>query len=324
MLSVGYSSPDPAFAALVANSFASSYIGERLKMSTDPAKTYTRWFEERTQEVRDKLESAQSKLAAFQREKGIVDTGAIDAEATRLSSLSGELTSAEAASADSRARAGGSVAASPDVLNGGVVQGLRSQIAMKTAEVSQMETTYGPNHPAMVAARAELDALRSKLSGEIGTSAMSLRVASGAASAREGGVRNLLNSQRSRMLELSQDRSELEVLQRDVDSARSAYDSVTQRLSAMRLQTDLPATNVRLLDEAVPPLLPSSPNIPLRLFLGLMLGAAVAVTVGGALEWLRPRVRTSTGLAWMTGVPVIARVDFGRSAIMPLLEAGTR
>lgn len=316
VLELNYASPDPQFAALVANGFAVAYLDTRLKFRTDPAKTYSRWFQDRTREVRGNLEQAQARLTAFKRQTGIVDSGPTgDAESARLAELSGQLTGAEASAADLAARAGQAASQSPEVQNSGVVLGLRSQIAAKAAQVSQMSTTLGPNHPDRVAAEAELSELRARLNGEIATSTRAVQVASGAASSKQAAIRGMLNAQRGRMLGLSTERAQIDVLQRDVDSARAAYDAVTAKLETMRLQAVAPETNARQLDQATPPLLPAQPNVPVRLVLGALLAAMLAVGVGILLELRRPLVRTRAGAAGIAGVPLLAAVNFDKSQI---------
>jgi uncharacterized protein involved in exopolysaccharide biosynthesis len=318
VLAIRFKSADPQFAAQVANGFATSYLDARLQLQTDPARTYSRWFEDRTREVRTALEQAQGRLTAFQRRTGIVDTTNNNTDAARLTELSGQLTAAEAAAADAGARAGGG-STGLDVQTAGVVQGLRTQISAKTAEVAQLSADLGPNHPQRQAAEAELSALRRRLAVETGTSTNAVRVASGAASSRESQMRALVNQQRGKMLSLAGDRAELDVLQRDVDSARAAYDSVTQRLGTMRLQSEAPSTNVVQLDVAQPPMFPSLPNVPMRLTLGLVLGAMLAAGTALALELWRPRVRTSRGAATAIGAPVLASVSFSQSRVaLPL------
>jgi succinoglycan biosynthesis transport protein ExoP len=161
--------------------------------------------------------------------------------------------------------------------------------------------------------------LRARLAGEVGTATRSVQAASAAANSKQAALDRLLQQQRGRMLGLAGDRSKLDVLARDVDSAQAAYNSVTQRLETMRLQALAPSTNAHQLDVASPPVLPSDPNVPLRALLGLVLGVLLAVGVGIATETLRPRIRTANGAAMASGAPVLATLDFKRSSIAPLL-----
>jgi capsular polysaccharide biosynthesis protein len=69
-------------------------------------------------------------------------------------------------------------------------------------------------------------------------------------------------------------------------------------------------TNVSMLDRATTPTLPSSPNVSMRLLLGLLTGLLLGTGLAFALEWFYPHVRSSGGLEAYTGVPVLA--DLGR------------
>jgi uncharacterized protein involved in exopolysaccharide biosynthesis len=318
LLVVKYTSSDPAQAAKLANAFAAAYTAERLSMSTDPARTYASWFEKRMAEVRHKLEASQAALSDFQRKRGIISTGAIDAESNRLGELSSQLSNAEAQAADARARASVGGANLAEVQQSGVIQGLRSQIATKSALIQQMSSELGPSHPNMRAARAELSELSARLASETGKTSSALGAAQAASNSRESQIRQLLAAQRERMLALADDRSTLEVLESDAASARREYDSVVQQLASMRLRSTLPATNVRELDRAEPPLLPASPNIGIRFVLATLCGVLVAIAVAAALEFRRPRVRSINVLQALSGAPVLGVARIGRTT--PLLQ----
>ena len=323
VLTLSYESSDPQKAAQLANAFADSYVDVRLRMSTDPAKTYADWFEKRIAEVRAKLVSSQQALSDFQRARGIISTGSIDAESTRLGELSSQLSNAEAQAADARSRANVGGAAMPEVQTSGVIQGLRSQIASKSAVVQQLRSELGSAHPEMQSAQAELAELQARLASETGKTAGMLGAASAASVSREGQIRGLLSSQRSRMLAQAADRSKLEVLESDTASARREYDSVTQQLASMRLRSTVPATNIRLLDRAEAPLLPASPNVVMRLLMAIIFGLLLAVGVAIALEWRRPRIRNAASLVYLTGAPVLGTAHISRALPQPSGEATT-
>lgn len=317
IITLGYKSSDPQKAASMANAFADAYVDVRLRMSTDPAKTYADWFEKRIAEVRAKLVSSQEALSDFQRARGIISTGSIDAESTRLGELSSQLSNAEAQAADARSRASVGGSAMPEVQQSGVIQGLRAQIAAKSAAVQQMRGELGSSHPEMLAAQAELAQLQSSLASETAKTTGMLSASSAASSSREGQIRGLLSSQRGRMLAQAADRSKLEVLESDTASARREYDSVTQQLASMRLRSTVPATNIRQLDRAEVPLLPDSPNVVLRLLLAMVFGIMLAITTAVALEWRRPRIRNVASLVHLTGAPVLGSVQIRRALPSP-------
>lgn len=321
LLVIKYTSSNSAKAAQIANAFATAYAAERLAMSTDPARTYASWFEKRIGEARHKLEASQTALSNFQRDRGIISTGSIDAESNRLGELSSQLSTAEAQAADARARASVGGANLAEVQQSAVIQGLRAQIATKSAQIQQMSGELGANHPNMRAASAELGELRAKLASETGQTSSALGAAQAASNSREAQIRQLLAQQRARMLALSEDRSTLEVLESDAASARREYDTVMQQLASMRLRSTLPATNVRELDRAEPPMLPSSPNIAIRFLLSLIFGALLAVGVAAALEFRRPRVRSVGALRALSGAPVVGVVRIGHTP--PALPGAT-
>ena len=319
VLAVAYNSPDPDFAALLANAFADAYVQTQLQLKIEPAKVYSQWFEGRIRDVRNRLEQAQARLTAFQQEKGLIGAGKIDVELARLSELSGQLTAAQSESAAASARAGSNVGQSSDAQMSGLVQGLDNSLAGKSAQLQQLRQVYGANHPAIIAAKAELAELQAKRDQAVGTAVTAVRVSSLAARAREGEIGGLVAAQRARVLKLSSVQDQMAVLQRDVDTAQANYQAVNTRLNAVRLQSEIPQTNVSQLDRALPPNSPSSPNIPARLILGLLVGVMAGVGLALALEWFSPRVRTVGGLEDYTRLPVLA--DFTQR--QPMLRLTT-
>lgn len=322
VLEVRYNSEDPDLAARMATAFAEAYVQTQLQLRVNPARVYSQWFETQIADARRRLESAQGRLTRFQQERGLVGAGRFDVEQAHLAELSQQLTTAQADAAQARAQAGSNVGQSAQAQQSGVVSALDGQIAAKSAALQQLRQTLGPNHPDIVAARAEVEELRARRGQAVGTAVAAVQTANAAAQARENNLQGLVAAQRERVLRLSGAQDQMAVLQRDVDTARAAYDAVTNRLNEVRLQSEIPLTNVSLLDRAVAPTMPYSPNVSMRLLLGLLIGLFSGVALAMVREWFNPRVRTIAGLEASTHVPVLADLT-RRPQLMRLAAPGT-
>jgi polysaccharide biosynthesis transport protein len=307
-IDIAYRSTNATKSAEMANAFADAFNRTRLSMSNDFAQRYAEWFKTRLGESETRMERAQGELAKFQREHGIVSTGAIDAESTRLSELSSKLSTAEASAADAGARAAAG-ASMPEVQSSGVVQGLRAQIATKSAEIRQMSAELGPSHELMRAAHSQLAQLQTALAQETAKTSGSLSAASSAAAANRGAMQSLLNQHRARMLSLAGDRGKLNVLESNVESAKKQYETETQQLAELRAKSSIPSLNVLHLNAAEAPLLPNAPNIPVRLLMMTIFGLMLAIGTAVLLEWLQPRVRSRDAIGYLTGVPMLGQAD---------------
>jgi uncharacterized protein involved in exopolysaccharide biosynthesis len=109
-----------------------------------------------------------------------------------------------------------------------------------------------------------------------------------------------------RVLELNQQRDSLDVLTRDVESARAAYDAAMQRKEHVRLESEVNETDIAVLNPAVPPLRPAFPLLTLNLSLACVLGALLGVATALLVEATDRRVRLRTDLTELAGIPVLA------------------
>lgn len=126
--------------------------------------------------------------------------------------------------------------------------------------------------------------------------------------AREQAVHNSLEAQKHLLLDLKQQRDQLHMLAREVESNQRVYDATLERYYQTSLESQFNLANVSVLYEAVPPLEPSSPNAALNyasaLLLGLMLGGLFAVLA----EISDRRIRSADDVADLTGTRIIAAI----------------
>jgi polysaccharide biosynthesis transport protein len=310
VISVGYRSPDPRFAAALANAFVQAYIDTSLELRVDPARQYSSFFETRSKESRAALEAAQTRLSTFQKDKGIIASDErLDIETSRLNELSSQLTTLQAISAESSSRQRQAQGAQGDrmqeVLNNSLVLGIKSDISRGDARLQELSTRYGDNHPQVQEIKANLAELRARLETETRKVTSGVGLSNTINRQRESEIRGSLDAQRSKVLRLKAVRDEGLVLIRDVENAQRGYDAIQQRFTQTNLESQTTQSNINFLTQATAPLEPASPKILLNTVLAFFVGSLLAVGTALLLEMRDRRVRSPQDVLLALDLPVI-------------------
>lgn len=298
VITLEFSANDPKFAMNVANAFAQSYIDLTIDMRVEPARQYAAWFDERLKSLRGNLEKAQARLSAYRRDRGIVATDErVDQEAQRLNALMAELTAIEGQRVDasSRQRTSGSEL-SPDVLQNPIVQGLKAELARLETRLNEISANAGENHPVRIQLERQIEGLKDQLSMEMRRISGGAATASRTSQLKEAELRALIERQKKHVLELRAQKDEAGVLVKDVETAQRAYETVSQRMTQLSLESQTEQANVRVLSPAVEPAEPSRPNIPRFIGASVVLALIAAAGIALGLEYLDRRIRVSADL----------------------------
>lgn len=306
LINVSFSAPDPQFAQAAANAFVQAYLDVSVELRVAPAKQSAAFLDDQTKVLRANLEAAQAKLTKFQQEKGIVVTDErLDQETARYASLATQLSAAQAELVETSTRRRNSgTETSPDVLNSIAVQGLKAQLAAAQTKLTEISAVVGRNHPTRLQLEAQIAELNRQLAAEI------RRVSSGTSATSKGSaekvaeLKALLEAQKKTLLGLRNDRDQIAVYQRDVETAQRAYEAVTSRVGQFNLESQNQQANTRLLSAAVEPIEPSRPKVKLGIIGSILGGLMIAVLAALGWEMLDRRVRSPEDLV-VPGVPVI-------------------
>ncbi|GAA5785930.1 chain length determinant protein EpsF [Chitiniphilus shinanonensis] len=308
IISLRFTAADPQFASAIANAFAQAYVKTVSDIRTNAAQQNSVFFEAQLKTLQKNLETAQRRYSDYQREQGIVASDErLDTETQRLNDLSSQVVMAQSQAYDARSRARGDNA--PDVLNNPLIQQLKSQLAAQQAKFDELAQKVGPNHPHYVAAKAELDATRNELNELTRQYATGLSSAASSSAARQASLASALAQQKERVLKLKGDRTELEVLQRQVENAQRAYDTTLDRYSQSMLESRAAATNISVLQAAPIPLKPSSPRLLLNLALAIFTGGLLGIGCALVAELLDRRVRSARDIEHALDLPVLAELS---------------
>jgi len=310
VITIGYKSPDPRFAAGLANAFANAYIATTLELKVDPAQNFKKFFDTQTKDARDTLERAQTKVSSFQREKGIIATDErLDIENARLNELSSQLTQLQAISAESSSRQGQAQGAQSDrlqeVLTSPLISGLKADLTRNEARLQELSAKFGDAHPQVVEAKANITELRTRMDAEIRRITSGVGVNNTINKGRESQIRGSLDAQRAKVLQLKAVRDEGMVLQREVDNAQRSFDTLTARLNQTALEAQATQSFANILSVAQPPAEASSPRILLNTLAAVFLGTLLAIAVALIREYADRRVRSAEDVVAALGIAVI-------------------
>lgn len=321
-----YADGEPRLAADVANGFAKAYVDTSLELRTEPSREAAAWFEDQLKGLRTSVSQSQSKLTAYQREKGIISTDErTDVESVRLSEISTQLLAARNATYDAQSRykhavefingnastgtSGGAADSLPEVMANPAVQAVKAELVRAEARLEQSTTDLGPNHPQYQRNASEVQGLRDKLASEMKKVVGGLSNTALQSRRREEELKNAYAAQQERLLSMRDSRVELAVLSRDVENAQRTYDTALSRWLTNKVDSRAQLTNIALLSPAVEPLTPAQPKVGLIAGLSLLIGALLAAGVVYLLEAMDRRVRSRSDLESRLAVPTLGRLS---------------
>ena len=256
VINIGYRSADARFAATAANAYVQAYMETSIELRVDPARQYTGFFTDQQKEARAALEAAQTKLSAFQKEKGIIGTDdRFDLEMSRLNALTQELVAIQGARVDASTRQGqiGSASHLTEVLSNGTVSGLKNDLSGAELKLQELSSRYGDKHPQVQEARAAVVELKARIARATSDVTGAIGIDARVSHAREGEIQASVDAQRAKVLGLKETRDQGSVLARDVDNAQRAYDLVYNRASQTNLESQNRQSNATVISQATTP-----------------------------------------------------------------------
>lgn len=334
VIDINYNGSDPAFAAIMANAFAKAYIDSTVQIRVNPAKQYADYFDERVKIAREKVEMAQNKLSAAQKEKGIIATEErLDVETQRLAELATQVTALRGLRADTSSRSAQASARAdqtPDVLSNALIVSLQAESSKLEGRLQELLERYGDAHPSVVETKASLSSVKQRIQTETRKITSSLGMMNSVAGSREAQAQAAYEAQREKLLKLKDARSELAILEREVDSAQKIYDSLQARLSQTNLESNSGQSNIYMLAAATEPTKPASPKVMLNIALSAIVGSLLALMAALGVEMFDHRVRSPGDLVQALDLPVLGvlptpqkprRFAFKRPALPQLKNA---
>jgi uncharacterized protein involved in exopolysaccharide biosynthesis len=284
---------DPAKAAMIANAIVDRYIAsnaaQRATATTDVATA----LNDKIGPLQDAVADAERAIEDFKQANQIFDDSTGGALKGQVDSLSGQVLGAQDALNQAQSRydqalaAGTSASALAQLSNiysSPALEGLRADYNARSTVLASAQATYGPKHPNVIAAQAEVAKVQALIGREAGRIAAELKSDRDLAQANLSKVQADLAALRKQSEKTDLATVELRQLQRKADAARAVLSDFMQRSQETSQMNGLQNSQVHVISSAAPPPDATWPKpmllLPVSAVLGLLLGSGVALMLG--------------------------------------------
>jgi len=317
LVQVSFESQDPSVAAKALNALASNYIQENLEGRWDDAQKASEWLSQQLQTFKAKLEKSEDELQDYAQNNGLLfletekgDTENIVDE--RLRQLQDELTKAQADRYTKeslyRLVQAGDYSSLPGVVDNKLMQDLTERLADLQREQAALTPTFTSDYPKVKQIQSQIDDTQKMLNQERKRAAQGIVDDYQAAVRREALVRDAFDQQQQQANLVAARAVQYNILKREVDTNKQLYEGLLQRLKEAGVSAGMNASNIRIVDAAVPPTKPVSPRPVLNLGLALLLGLGCGVGVAFLQEHWDNTLKNSDDIERLLRVPALALI----------------
>lgn len=318
LIEIGYTSSDPAFAALAANTVAEVYILEQIKDKGNVTQKAAEFLAQRAAELRERVIDSEKRLEEFRRKSGIVEVQGENPMRAQLARLNADLIAARQAAAEATARyrqvqsllkSGGGIETAASVLDSPLIQRLREQEAVLLRKLGELRTRLREAHPRMVLAQNELQDLRDAIAQEVNKIVVNLgnelqiaRVRQQNLEAELARIENILEKQNEAAVTLR-------ALTTEADANRQLYETIIARFKETNVVGDeTQQADAKIISKAIEPGSPFYPQKQVMIVVALFFAGAIGVGLAILLELMDSGFRTTKQLEDMTGLPTIGAI----------------
>ena len=330
VIEIHFSSTDPQLAASAVNNLAATYVEQNFKTKFESTMQAADWLSKQLVDLQMKVETSQEKLVRYQKEHEILGNDEKQNITTaKLDELNKEMTAAESdrmqkeavyrqtQSSDPVEVAAAIIADTTGAGNGagsGLLDKLREQQATLRIQVADLSTQFGPSYPKIAQLNNQLKEIDRQLQTETSKAVDHLRGQYQAALQREGMLRQAFDKQKQEANKLNESAIEYSLLKRDLESNRTLYEGLLEKLKEAGVTAGLRSNNFRIIDAARVPTAPSEPNIPRNLAFALVIGIISGVGLAFLLENMDNTVRTPEQAQAISALPSLGMIPLGSKA----------
>lgn len=316
LVKISFESEDPKLAAQVVNTLGDTYIESHLEAKMGITRKAADWLNIRLDDLKTRLDDSEQKLEKFTLENDLsVVRGVTGLSGSRLESLEQQLLveeqkRGEAYSLYSIVTESGRnnlslLESLEEVTSNRTIQDFKKEEILVQSKVSELSKVYGPKHPKMISAIAELNSISQKLQDEITNLVSNAENMLATSDKRLEQIKNNLTTARAehqanRILD-----NDYRRLKREVDTNRSLYDTFMERTKETSIAADFDSAHARFTDRAIVPVLPSKPRKGMIIGLAFIAAIGIGIMLAFVIDALNDSFRNAADIESYLGMRLL-------------------
>jgi succinoglycan biosynthesis transport protein ExoP len=327
IIAIDYRDPRPQVAKDVPNTIVEVYLKRNLDDHMEGTGRVTRWLATEMEGLKQQANDAQARLGRYQREHNLIEIGPASGpnggqtdslELDRLRINNEQVASAQADRIVREAKLRLAESNDPDlvasVAPSSTLMTLRAELLSLTAQYSQLTTRYGANFPRVRELRNQIASVQNQIDIEMRNVQQRIREEYNNSTHTLNLMQTQVDKQREAAYKLNESAAQYARLRQDAESSRELYDQLQLKLKESNLAAGLNTASVTVIDEALLPLGPVSPDVRTNVMIAGALGLLLGVLGAFILDSLDDTLRTTDDVELFSGLLSIGAIPHFQSS----------
>ncbi|MGB8953097.1 MAG: polysaccharide biosynthesis tyrosine autokinase [Candidatus Aminicenantales bacterium] len=317
LVEVGYTSPYSQLSAEITNTFVEEFINYSVERRFEATQQTSEFLNEQIAQLREDLATKERELQKYGEEKKLI----LNEKESNVVSKFNEVSTAYTEAQIERIRAETvwrelsnlKLNAIPLFVNNPLIQSLKTNYAQLKSEFEEKSKTFKPEYPEMIQLRAKLDSVKNELEMEIQKAVGAAESDYRAAQRKENSLLALLEAQRVDVVKMNNNRILYKSLEIEVENKRNLLNSLVAKQNETLVSAKLgglSTSNIKIVDRALVPEHPVSPNTQRNLIVALLLGLIGGIGLAFFTEFLDNTIKGPEDLEKLANLPSLGVIPY--------------
>lgn len=310
----------PQIAALVPNTLAKTFVRFTQERKFNATSFARKFVKERLDVSRVNLENSEKNLFEYSQKSGILSGGSIrnDLDSNALKLLSNELLSIRTKRLELQNKL-----RQPQINNDIVAtsnSALGSILVQLEIDYEKKKEIYKHKHPQMISLQKQIDSIKEKISNEVSFKIDELETEFENTQILEKQYENRVKNIRDRMVANQSEDFNYNLLLREVEANRVQYDALLQRFKEISVSDGTGTDLISMIDSAVIPKKPFTPNNPVIFSIALILGLLSGVGIVLAQYFLNDLIIHPTDISQKLKLQLLGTIPLNKNKNVNILH----